>query len=280
MIQILKKVFFACLGVAALSVALTSCYDKFDSESYAPPLNIGGFTSSNEVAAGNLVAYWSFNGTLLDSISNTSGTNVGTTYSNGIKGQAIQGSNNAYVLFDPTPAILGLQSFTISQWVNTPLNEDGIVGLVNLSNTSRFWGNINIFIENGSTQTAARVKAIITNGDRETDILVEGLAGVFGTWTNITVSYDATSETLKFYANGNLQGTKQVAGYGPLQFTNSGPMVFGTVHFMTDPSLTTGSGHQDWAGYLIGQLDEVRIYNKALTDEEVSSLVRLEGRGK
>ena len=57
-------------------------------------------------------------------------------------------------------------------------------------------------------------------------------------------------------------------------------MVFGTVHFQTTPSLTSSSTRQDWASYLTGQLDEVRIYNKALSDAEISSLSKLEGRGK
>ena len=57
-------------------------------------------------------------------------------------------------------------------------------------------------------------------------------------------------------------------------------MVFGTVQFQTTPSLTTSTGKQDWASYLVGQLDEVRIYNKALTADEISALSKLEGRGK
>jgi hypothetical protein len=57
-------------------------------------------------------------------------------------------------------------------------------------------------------------------------------------------------------------------------------MIFGTVQFQTVPSQTSATGSQPWASYLTGQLDEVRIYNKALTDAEVNALVKLEGRGK
>jgi len=56
-------------------------------------------------------------------------------------------------------------------------------------------------------------------------------------------------------------------------------MVFGCVQFQTDPSLTN-HGPESWASWLTGSLDEVRIYNKALTAEEVNALVVLQGKGK
>jgi hypothetical protein len=57
-------------------------------------------------------------------------------------------------------------------------------------------------------------------------------------------------------------------------------MVFGTVQFMTTPSLTTTHGAEPWASFLTGQLDEVRVYNKALTEAEVQALIVLQGKGK
>jgi hypothetical protein len=56
-------------------------------------------------------------------------------------------------------------------------------------------------------------------------------------------------------------------------------MVFGTVQFQTDPSLTSESTAQSWASYLTGSLDEVRLYNAALTDDQINALVKLESRG-
>ncbi len=267
--------------MASTGFLLSSCYKKFDPDSYKPALSIGGYTSVSEIAPANLVGYWAFNDNLVDSVSNTAGTNVGTSFTNGIKGRALQGAEKGYVLFNPTDAILNMQSFTITYWVNSPLNTNGIVGLVNLSNTSSFWGNIDMFFENGSTQDAAKFRAHINNGATDTIwIRKDGLAGIFDSWVNMALTYDAANETVKFYVNGVPSSTLTISGLGPAQFTNSGPMVFGTVQFQTDPSLTTGSGAQPWASYLTGALDEVRIYNTALSDSDIDALVRLEGRGK
>ena len=277
----MKKINIKQTLLFALSVLLFgSCYQKFDPATYAPPLNIGGYSSSRQIAPANLVGFWSFNGSLIDSVSNTSGVNVGTSFSPGFKELGLQGANNSYVLFTPGAAITGMHSFTIAYWVNSPLNTNGIVGLVNLSNTTGFWGNIDMYFENGSTLDAAKFRAHVTNGAIDRWVNKDGLPNVFTKWTHFAFSYDAASETFKLYVNGSLTVTQPEIGFGPINFTNSGQMVFGTVQFQTNPSLTSGSTNQPWASYLTGQLDEVRIYNKAISDSEVSALVLLEGRGK
>ena len=277
-----KYTLMACLAFATIMVS--SCYEKFDPDSYAPPLNIGGFTSSSEIAAANLVGYWSFDGTLIDSVSKNLGTNTGTSFAKGIKGQSLQGANDGYVLFDPGAAITEMQSFTITYWVNSPVNANGIVGLVNLSNTQNFWGNIDMFFENGSTADAAKFRAHITNNGStgpEHWLSKDGLPAIFGNWVSFALSYDAATSTFKYYVNGSVITTDVDPTFGgPVNFENSGPLVFGTVQFQTTPSLTSATDSQPWASFLTGNLDEVRIYNKALSDNEVNSLVKLEGRGK
>jgi hypothetical protein len=57
-------------------------------------------------------------------------------------------------------------------------------------------------------------------------------------------------------------------------------MSIGTLQFQTTPSLTTNTGSQGWASYNPGLTDELRVYNKALSGTEISSLVALQGRGK
>jgi hypothetical protein len=268
-------------GVLLLtSMIFSSCFKKFDPDSYAPPLNIGGFTSANEIGVGNLIGYWNFNGQYNDSISGDAGTNTGTTFTNGIKGQALQGALNSYVTFDPGASITGMNSFTLTYWVNSPAPSTGIIGLVNLSKTDGFWGNIDMFFENNSSNTNGILKAHIQNGPLDSWVEKSGLVNLFDSWIHIALSYDAPSETFKLYVNGSPIVTKVHAGFGNLNFTNPGPMVFGTVQFQTDPSLTSGSGNQGWASWLTGQMDEVRLYNIALEDKDVNALMKLEGRGK
>jgi hypothetical protein len=279
----MKKINLSLCLALATAMLVSSCYKKFDPKTYQPPLSIGGFTSTKEIQPSALVGYWAFDGSLIDSVSGQSGTAVGTGFSAGFKGSgSMQGANNGYVLFTPGAAITGMTSFTISYWVNTPVNANGIAGLVNLANTNQFWANIDMFFENGSTADAAKFRAHIMNngGSPEHWISKDGLPAIFNHWTAMTISFDATTHVFKFYVNGNVITNETDAGFGTLHFTNSGKLVFGTVHFMTTPSQTSAHGSEPWASFMTGQLDEVRIYNKALSDAEVSALVKLEGRGK
>jgi hypothetical protein len=261
-------------------VGLSSCMKEFNPKSYAPPLSIGGYTSTSQVAKANLVGYWSFNGNVVDSVSNTAGTAVGTSFTGGVVGQALQGANNSYVVSATPAAIQNLTSFTFTSWVHSPQNTNGIVGIMDIAHADNFWGNLTVFWENGGTATSGNLKIHVNNNGVDAWLGNYAVADPWDKWINIAVSYDETSSTFKIYINGSILATKTQAGYGPLHFQLASNMVFGTVQFQTNPSLTSATTSQPWASYLTGQLDEVRIYNKALSDNDVSAIVKLEGRGK
>ena len=280
----MKKINLYIMTAALLSVGLSSCQKKYDPSSFAPPLNIGGYTSASEVAKENLVAYWGFNDNLVDSVSNTPGVNTGTTFGLGVKGQALQGALDSYVLTTPSAAVTGLKSFTTMFWVNTPPPSTGVIGLFSLAKTNTFWGNIEVFIENNSTNANGMLRIHISAGPAGTDdktLAVDNIINLFDRWVHVAISYDQATSTATLYINGSKVKDAVLAGLsGPLNFTNTGKIVFGTPQFQTTPSQTTGSGSQSWASFLTGQLDEVRIYNKALTIDEIGAISKLEGRGK
>jgi hypothetical protein len=268
------------LVIAITGAVVVGCYKKFDPDTYAPELEIGGYTSSSQISPSNLIAYWPFDGDLIDKVGGANGTNTGTTFAVGYKGQALQGALNSYVLATPSANITNMHSFTITYWVNSPAPSNGIIGLVNLAKTDGFWGNIDMFFENGATNTDGKFRAHIQNGASESWVAKDGIVNMFDTWTAIAVSYNETTNTFKLYVNGSAIFTSVAAGFGPINFTNVGKLVFGCVHFQTTPSQTSATGSQGWASYLTGRLDEVRIYNMALADSDVNALVLLEGRGK
>jgi hypothetical protein len=266
---------------ASVLLSVSACQKDFDPKSYAPPLNIGGFTSTKQIATSNLIAHWSFDGNLTDSVSNTAGTAKSTTFSEGVKGQAMQGALNGYVLADAGTKVAGLTSFTTTMWVNTPKPTGTTIALLSLSKTNGFWGNIEIFFENGSTNDDGKLRVHLFNGTEDKTIEINGQKNLFDKWTNLGVSYNQNNDTCKVYLNGlSIFGGKVPGQTGPLKFSNVGKIVFGSPQFQTDPSQTSATGSQSWAGFLTGRLDEVRIYDKALTDNEVNALVLLEGRGK
>jgi glucose/arabinose dehydrogenase/PKD repeat protein len=71
-------------------------------------------------------------------------------------------------------------------------------------------------------------------------------------WTHLAATYDAT--TLRLYVNGTQVATRAVTG--ALQ-ASSGPLRFG--------------GNGVWAEWFQGRLDELRVYNRALTAAEVTA---------
>jgi len=73
-----------------------------------------------------------------------------------------------------------------------------------------------------------------------------------GVWTHLAGTYDGS--TLKLYINGNLVSSKSVSGAAT---TSSNPLRIG--------------GNTVWGEYFNGLIDEVRIYNKALSQSEIQT---------
>lgn len=297
----MKKINIKTLGlILAAGLVATTCQKKFDESSYQPKLDIGGFSNSKEIAASNLVGYWAFNGSLIDSVSGASCTNFGSSFTTGIKGQGYQGSATAYATFNPGAALKNLKSYTIAFWMEATTNS-GAIGIFSLANTNDFWGNIDIYQDNGGTGEQTVFKVHMNNANvpwagQFTDSKV-----TIKKWIHIAATYDAATSKYNLYQSGVAIGVNSagnpantigptlngsdpslppVTPYGQLKFVNPDAMVFGTFQFQTSPSLTTSAGPQGWATGFAGKLDEFRIYDRALTANEVSSLVLLEGRGK
>lgn len=262
------------------STILTSCYKSYDPSSYKPTFTINGYASSADIGNGSLVGYWSFDGNYLDSVSNTAATGVGTSFANGFKGQALQGTASGYVISDLPNAVKNLKSFTIDYWINTPQNTSGIITPIVISKDNDFWGSLDIFYENGSTASSANLKAHF-NGQSEVWMTNWNLSNPWNAWQNIALTYDAGTSTFTLYQGGAKVGSQTADGLGDLAFSSAATkIIFGTEQFNCSPSIGTAGGAQSWASYLTGQLDEVRIYSQALSASDLQALIILQGKGK
>ena len=86
-----------------------------------------------------------------------------------------------------------------------------------------------------------------------TDVGVAGTAAVpLSTWTHLALTYDGA--TLRMYVNGILVKSGSASG---AVVTSSGPLRIG--------------GDSVWGEYFRGLIDEVRIYNRALTGGEIQT---------
>lgn len=268
---------------AFISMLFTSCYKKYDPASFQPAFTVNGFTSSASIAASNLIGYWAFEGSYIDSVSKAAGTGVNTSFTPGLIGQAMQGANNGYVISQLSNAVKNMSSFTIDFWINTPQNT-AATDAVCISDPSQFWGAVDIFYENGSTATTTPFKIHLfdkSNGVGDIWLTSWTLSSPWKAWQNIALTYDENSSTFSLYQNGTLIGKSAQPGLGKFALpTTATNMIFGAMQFQCNPSLGTAGGTQGWAGYIMGAMDEVRIYNKALTQTELQSLIILQGKGK
>ena len=85
---------------------------------------IGGYASSDSVAAANLIAYFPFDGNANDAKGGMTPTVAGNiTYTTGVRGQAYQGAAGAYATYTPSAAFSSLPSYSISVWYQLPTSD-------------------------------------------------------------------------------------------------------------------------------------------------------------
>lgn len=275
--------------ISSATILLASCKKDFDPSTYAPDKPYGGFTNSADIEPQNLVSYWAFDGSTIDSAGNLTAANSGTSFGAGIKNQALQNTADSYLLFQNPGAVANLTSYTISFWMNAPQNTSYGYGILSLNNSKDFWGSLDIYLDNGSTPDTANFRVHMNNGNAKNSGQFVGvkIGGAWDKWVHMAVTYDSSTTAgtnFNIYQNGvNVYSAllkDTTNNYGPLQFVNATAMVIGTWQFQTDPSLTESATAQPWAGSFNGLLDEFRIYSKPLTAAEVSSLYKLEKAGR
>jgi hypothetical protein len=123
------------------------------------------------------IFYMPFDGDYLELLTITPGSAGGSpTFVDGLLGKAVSldAGSKEYVTF-PGDTLAQTSEFSISFWINPDFVDsngdngiDGILGLVNFSNVTGFWGNIDMFVENGANPGGATIKIHVTNDDSET----------------------------------------------------------------------------------------------------------------
>ncbi len=94
------------------------------------------------------------------------------------------------------------------------------------------------------------------NGNGTTDYAVRGATAVnTGNWTHVCTTRTKSTGAIKLYVNGSLDGS----GFG------------GTTSLTSQATMMIGYG-QDDARYWNGNMDGLRVYDYALTDDEISGL--------
>lgn len=170
-------------------------------------------------------------------------------------GQALKltGSQHQYVAAPSSP-LLGVNNYTLSAWVRyTGVQNDKTLGRWEiLEKADSYWMNVR-------TNHRVRVGGFYGGCEGSNWKYLDSTITIpTNTWKNIVSTYDGT--WLRVYIDGNAAGAMRV----------SGPTCVNT------QPLAIGAKNQPLKGLLEafwdGRLDDIRIYNRALTSTEIQQL--------
>ena len=274
--------FFAVIALLAI-VSFNSCKED-------EPDPYEGKTNPSTIAATNLVAYFPFES---ETASLELGTGITYTKKGGAASFAVGRRGNAYkgattqayleYAVASTNVFKTMTEFTMGAWIKTPA-AGGAADIFQLNGGDGFMGNLVLMLEGGANADSLDMKGYLFNSTTEwkgQDVRKAHKGFLSDKWVHVAYSYNKATSTMTLYANGISVATSTRFG-GPENGGTQPPL--GALTFGTDmskiligawPQLVAGSG-DDWMKYYPGMLDELRIYNKALTDAEVKALYNAE----
>lgn len=291
-----KSIFL--LSFVLASTLFVGCEDSIDKvNSPIPYESIGGYENSDDVAAAHLVSKFSFDGNIADSKNSiTDGTGTNVTYETGIKGEAYKGSASSFIAYNTVAnSIINLKSITVSMWIKTEPHTGGAQSLFMLPKKTDFWGNIFTLIEGTGPATTMLMKNHIQK-DVTPSIPWSGqfiehgganvLNNMFGAWKHVIWTYNGTSSTYSMYIDGQkLDLPASIAkryasdpatggvGFGDLASSEVSKFIIGGYQQHLGAPWGSADG---WMLHYTGSMDEFRIYDAALTDNEAVALYKLE----
>jgi len=225
---------------------------------FCQPANIGDTIVAKDIDKG-LIAYWSFDdGTATDNSGNGhDGTKNGGFFFDGMKGKAflMDGTSDYISVPDDQALRLSGTDFTISSWVylneHDPSYSSGIV-------VKRGAGSSNGYITGitGMQQTDTGFGYMQISGGDNPRLATKSPIALQG-WNHLLYTFDVSEETMSVYLNGQLSSTS--AG---IPAPNAA----------TVADLCIGKDSQLDEYFFSGMLDEIRIYNKALSMSEIQYL--------
>ena len=199
-----------------------------------------------------LVAGYGFNETSGSTVTDVSGNNNTGTLGSGVT-RTTQGKFGGALLFNgssfvtvPHAASLNLASgMTLSAWVFPTVNP--VNWSTAIMKEQPGWFVYALYA--GSPTNRPNIYIFTTNGEN-------GIAGpsalALNTWSHLAATYNGA--TLSIYVNGALAASQAMTG--PIN-TATSPLRFG--------------GNNVWGEYFTGRLDEVRVYNRALSEAEIQT---------
>lgn len=198
----------------------------------------------------NIISYWKMDGNANDAVSTNNGTATSVTFStaNGKINEGAGGMTTSSKIEVPSASDLNPTSaLTISCWVNVTSTTNQYHTFFAKGNVAQYifriegpTGKIELYLKIGGVLRNVRAPSALTTGS----------------WQFISATYDGSA--MKLYTNGSEVASASFSGS-----IGTGTAVLGIGHDITD----NGSNV-----HLIGAIDEVGMWSRALTSGEISTL--------
>lgn len=237
------------------------------------------FCASVEAQLTNgLIGHWNFNGNTNDISGNSlNGTATNVTFTTGKQGVANTAANfngNSYILV-PYNSVMNLNQFTICALVQVKGYYSGAcqTNYILTRGVEKASGHYALFLsdnafDNASCTAFDTSKHVFYSHMRnKTNFVSHSLwqytpTIVSNTWYCVVSTYDGTYN--KIYVDGVLKASVQLPS-GPLGTSQEG-MTLGATRF---------GNYQSFPYWFTGNIDDLRLYNRALTQLEVDSFCNL-----
>jgi len=239
------------------------------------------------VSPDNLMGYWKFNGNANDSSGHQNDGSFKTNWFNVVSGSPVDGATlpqfvadrfgqpNSACYFEKGATVevpynnsLNPKNITISLWLKT----DVISGGGDYMFALRRWFGYKL-----NLQTSNFLYFTVYRGNNNWVMDDDGGSGStvpLGTWVFASVTYDNSSSTGKFYLNGKLVKTLTDKTGPPSTLTTPYNLTIGNEMPKSKYNITDSNDPDYYYGpdNFTGTLDDIRLYNTALTDNEILSI--------
>jgi hypothetical protein len=278
----MKKITLICAAALALC-AVASCNKEKGGEQDGPK------GASVTVAKENLVLYLPFESEEVgsgDVTFNTKGAATEANFTAGRTGKAFTGGENQYLLYDVASAspIRDIKGYTLSAWIKQAEIPDAqaptpMYFQITGTGSDRTWGNLSLSIDRTAEGAGYLTYKTIgrINGGNLWKTWNDNYGSCYpsGVWNHLIFTYDNADSKYHVYVNGVdvtpesdvtcMNGTSPV---GDLEFSAADQIIVGAWAPKALDSAT-----DEWMGWLDGgAIDELRLYNRALTAAEAAEL--------
>lgn len=278
------KRFIKNTGILLFLVVVAASCQKMD----RPALGDYPSDQNQPLLEGPLRFYVNFDGTdgatarwnVYDSISSNPALNLPGSLElvPGVKGNSLRGADNAAILYLNANDFKQSTSFTIAFWMKREVN-NRTEFYFSLKDDTYGWirSSITMLMEH-TTESEATVKLVLMDqwlefaGDNK---LKRPLFD--GNWHHFAMAYDETTSRITYYVDGSPVAEAPEAATlvkkdgnprGKLDLSKSDNLVIGGANKNASlPGPTDG-----WLNSFLGDMDQFRMYNKALTGTEVKQL--------